>query len=123
MSDQVFLSSQNAVEIVSCKIDPIPLPNHPQITARVRQIPIGKLERLSRVAGGKGDEAEKARFELIKDSIVNEDGSPVFATEESIKALKEANAPIFSDLVVVIGKANNKSKAQINEEVDDIEKN
>ncbi len=69
-----------------------------------------------------GPEGDKARAELITLSIVNEDGTPAF-TEESTEALKTANAPIFADLLDAIGKTNNKSKKQIDDEVDNAEKN
>ena len=108
--------------MISCKSEPFELPRHPGTFANVSQLPINELKRLSRVAMKDTDEGHKAQIELITKSIVNEDGTPVF-TPDLAADLKVANAPIFSDLMAVIGKANNKTKADIEEDLDDAEKN
>ena len=118
----VFLSSSNAREIISCKVEPFELPNHPGTSVYVQQIAVNELQRLSRVATKTGPEGDKARIDLIARSIVNEDGTPVFNAELAIQ-LSLANAPIFADLMTVIGKANNKQKADIEKDLDDAEKN
>ncbi len=125
MTTQIVLSSSNAAEIVSCKVEQHQLPNHPHITAYVRQIPIPKLERLSKIASKPGVEGETARIELVQLSIVNEDGTPVFdpKSPDAVVTLREANGPIFVDLLAIIGKSNNKTKKEIDAEADDAEKN
>lgn len=117
-----FLTSANALQIISRKIEEHQLPHHQDVTVRVRQLPIGVLNRLAKSSSGAGVEGDNARCELVRMSIVNEDGSEVFTSEQS-QALKEASAPIFTDLLLVIGKANNKSKQQTDQDVDDLEKN
>jgi hypothetical protein len=116
-----FLGSHNVSEVVACHIETHPLPRHKDMSARVRQIPVGHIDRLFGVAGKEGPDGEKARLELIQRSIVNEDGTPVF-TEESAQALMEGNNPIFLDLIDVISAANNKKKAAIEKEADAAEK-
>jgi hypothetical protein len=117
-----FLTSFNAREIVSCKSEEFELPNHPEYMVRVKQLPIDELKRLSRVATKDTSEGHKAQLELIAKSIVNEDGTPVF-TDELVADLKQANGPIFNDLMIVVGKANNKKKSDIEKDLDDAEKN
>ena len=118
----VFLSSINAREIISCKSEAIELPNHPDTSARVQQLPVNELNRLAKPAVKPGPEGDKARIELITKSIVNEDGTPVF-TAELAADLAVCNAPIFSDLMTVIGKANNKTRPEAEKDLDDAEKN
>jgi len=118
----MFLSSQNAMEIISCKSEEFALPNHPELMVRVKQLPVAELNRLGKPATKQGAEGDKARIELIQKSIVNEDGTPVFTMMDTV-ALSQASAPIFSDLMEVIGKANNKKKADIDKDLDDAEKN
>lgn len=118
----VFLSSLNAREVVACKSEEFILPNHPEYTVRVKQLPIGDLNRLAKPAVKPGPEGDKARIDLITKSLVNEDGSPVF-TAELAADLAMCNAPIFSDLMTVIGKANNKTKPEAEKDLDDAEKN
>ena len=118
----VFLSSLNAREIIACKVEPFELPNHPGTYVYVRQIPIDDLKRLSKIATKDTAEGDKARLELIEKSIVNEDGTTIFTTELA-EDLKVTSGPIFADLMVVIGKANNKTKQKAEEELDDAEKN
>ncbi len=122
MTEPVYIGSHNVREIVSCKIEEHPLKHHPHIIARVKQLPLGVLNRLSRPSLKEGPEGDKARAELIVLSIVNEDGTPAF-TEESAESLKTSSAPIFGDLMDAIGKANNKTKKEIDKEADDAEKN
>jgi hypothetical protein len=122
MTEPVYLGSHNAREIVSCKIEEHSLKHHPHIIVRVKQLPLGVLNRLSRPSTKEGPEGDKARAELITLSIVNEDGTPAFS-EESSEALKTSNLPVFSDLMDAIGKANNKTRKQIDAEADDAEKN
>lgn len=117
-----FIGSHNISETIACHIEPHPLPRHPGMGVHVRQIPVGHIDRLFRLAGEDTPEGEKARLELIQRSIVNEDGTPIF-TEESAKTLIEGNNPIFLDLIDVIGKSNNKKPQQINKEADAAEKN
>ena len=89
---------------------------------RVKQLPMAELNRLARPASKQGAEGDKARVELITKSLVNEDGTPVF-TEDLVTDLATCNAPIFADLMFVIGKANNKTKTEAEKELDDAEKN
>ena len=117
-----FLTSFNAREIVACKSEEFELPKHPEYMVRVKQLPIDELKRLSRVATKDTSEGHKAQLELITKSLVNEDGTPVF-TEELAADLKQSNGPIFADLMAVIGKANNKTKKRVEEDLDDAEKN
>jgi len=117
-----FLTSFNAREVVSCKSEEFELPNHPEYSVRVKQLPIGDLNRLAKPAVKPGPEGDKARIDLITKSIVNEDGTPVF-TSELAADLANCNAPIFSDLMTVIGKANNKTKPEAEKDLDDAEKN
>jgi hypothetical protein len=42
---------------------------------------------------------------------------------EAVVTLREANGPIFVDLLAIIGKSNNKTKKEIDAEADDAEKN
>lgn len=116
------LSSFNAKEIVSCKSELFELPNHPGTFARVQQLPLNDLNRLVKPGAKMGAEGDKARIELITKSIVNEDGTPVF-TPDLAADLANCNAPIFNDLMNIIGKANNKTKQKADEELDDTEKN
>jgi hypothetical protein len=118
----VFLSSSNAREIIACKVEPFELPNHPGTSVYVRQIPIDDLKRLSKISVKDTTEGHKAQIELIEKSIVNEDGTPVF-TAELASELKVTSGPIFTDLMMVIGKANNKTKKKAEEDLDDAEKN
>jgi hypothetical protein len=117
-----FLTSFNAREIVSCKSEEFELPNHPGLMVRVKQLPIAELNRLAKPATKQGIEGDKARVDLITKSLVNEDGTPVFTADQAID-LMQSSAPIFSDLMAVIGKANNKQKADIDKLADDTEKN
>jgi hypothetical protein len=98
------------------------MPNHPDLMVRVKQLPIDELKRLSRVVTKDTSEGHKAQLELITKSLVNEDGTLVF-TEELAADLKQSNAPIFNDLMAVIGKANSKTKKKVEEDLDDAEKN
>jgi hypothetical protein len=117
-----FLGSHNVSETIACKVEPFPLPRHPGMSAYVRQIPVGQVDRLFRLAGDDTEAGQKARMELIQRSIVNADGTAIF-TEDLIQGLIEGNQPIFLDLIDVIGKANNKKPQQIEKEADDAEKN
>lgn len=116
------LSSSNAAEYVRCKIEPHSLPRHPEVTALVKQIPVGELARLSKSAGKDTPEGIKARSELIRQSIVNADETPVF-TAETVQELITGNQPLYLDLLDVIAKANNKKPIDIEAETDAAEKN
>ena len=112
----------NAREVISCKVEPFELPNHPGTSAYVRQIPIEDLKRLSKIATKETPEGHKAQIDLITKSITNEDGTPIF-TEDLAADLKSTSGPIFTDLMLIIGNANNKTKKKIEEDLDDAEKN
>lgn len=117
-----FLGSHNVADLVACHVEEHELPRHKGTFARVRQIPVADVERLFRIAGKQGADGDKARFELICRSIVNEDGTPVF-TDETVQSLKTGNQPIFLDLIDVVARANNKKPAEVQQEADDLEKN
>jgi hypothetical protein len=117
-----FIGSHNISETIACHIEPHPLPRHPGKGVHVKQIPVGHIDRLFKLAGDDTPDGEKARLELIQRSIVNQDGSPLFPSEDAAKALIEGNQPIFLDLIDVIGKANNKKPNQIDKEADAAEK-
>jgi|GEM_PF-6576246 len=118
-----YLTSENAEAESACVIEEFPLPHKPTMKARVKQLPIGELRRLHRAAQrGTPMEQEKAEIEMIQKSIVNADGTPVYS-EERLKALKSCNQPLMNSLAKVIGLANNKTPKQVNEEIDDLEKN
>lgn len=117
-----FLGSHNVSETIACQIEPHVLPRHPDMSAHVKQIPVGHIDRLFKLAGDETPDGEKARLELIQRSIVNQDGSPVFTSDDATKALIEGNQPIFLDLIDVIGKANNKKPKQLDKEADAAEK-
>jgi hypothetical protein len=122
MTEPVFIGSHNARQIVACKVEELALKHHPDVMVRVKQLPMGVLKRLSKPATKDNPEGEKARIELITLSVVNEDGTPAFTSEDAA-ALADASAPIFNDLMDAIGRANNKTKQQIDEELDNAEKN
>jgi hypothetical protein len=122
MTEPVFIGSHNARQIVACKVEELTLKHHPEVMVRVKQLPMGVLKRLSKPATKDNPEGDKARIELITLSVVNEDGTPAFTSEDAA-ALADASAPIFNDLMEAIGRANNKTKQQIDEQLDNAEKN
>ena len=120
---KIRLSSQNAAEVVARKTDTVTLPNHPDIEVIVRQLPLNVLRRLSNQSRSKNEEeAEAAELDLIRLSFVNEDGSEVFTTE-TVQELKTGSPPIFTDLVTVMGRANNKRQKDLEKDLEDAEKN
>lgn len=120
---RIRLNSSNATEVIARKSTPVVLPNHPEIEVLVRQLPLNVLRRLSNESRSKNEtEAEAAELELIRLSFVNDDGSEVWTTE-TVKDLKESSAPIYNDLVIVMGRANNKKSKEIEKAIEDAEKN
>jgi hypothetical protein len=110
-----------ARQIVS-KIETLPLPSDPETLVRIKQLPIGIIRRLGELATQDGAEGDKARAELIQRSIVDESGNPIF--EADYPLMDELTVELLTDLMTLIGKANNKSAGKsFSQQVDDAEKN
>lgn len=116
------LSSSTVRKIVS-KVEKFTLPSDPETTVYIRQLPIGVIRKMQAAVSRDDDEGDAARAKLIKMSIVDEEGSPVF--DESYPLMDEMTAELLTDLMTLIGKANNKAagKSNITEQVDAAEKN
>lgn len=110
-----------ARQIIS-KIETLPLPSDPETLVRIKQLPIGVLRRLGDASTQDGAEGDKARAELIQRSVVDESGNPVF--EADYPLMEELTVELLTDLMTLIGKANNKSAGKsFSQQVDDSEKN
>jgi hypothetical protein len=110
-----------ARQIVS-KIETLPLPSDPETLVRIKQLPIGVLRRLGDSSTQDGAEGDKARAELIQRSIVDESGNPIFDADYPL--MEELTVELLTDLMTLIGKANNKSAGKsFSQQVDDAEKN
>jgi hypothetical protein len=116
-----YFGRELARQIVS-KIETLPLPSDPDTLVRIKQLPIGIIRRLGELATQDGAEGDKARGELIQRSVVDADGNPIF--EANYPLMDELTVELLTDLMTLIGKANNKSAAKsFSQQVDDAEKN
>jgi hypothetical protein len=116
-----YFGRELARQIVS-KIETLPLPSDPETLVRIKQLPIGIIRRLGELATQDGAEGDKARGELIQRSVVDADGNPIF--EANYPLMDELTVELLTDLMTLIGKANNKSAAKsFSQQVDDAEKN
>jgi hypothetical protein len=116
-----YFGRELARQIVS-KIETFPLPSDSETLVRIKQLPIGVLRRLGELATQDGAEGDKARGELIQRSVVDADGNPIF--EANYPLMDELTVELLTDLMTLIGKANNKSAPKsFSQQVDDAEKN
>lgn len=115
-------SASNFQSIVS-KVEALPLPSDAETIVHIKQLPMGILRRLAPLATQDGDAGDDARCELIRRSVVNPDGSPVF--DSAYPLMDEITAELLNDLMVIIGKANikNASSGDMDKKIEEAEKN
>lgn len=114
--------SASSFKDICGKVEELPLPSDPETVVRIRHLPIGVLRRLADPATKDGEEGDKARAELIRRSVVDGEGKPIF--DEAYPLADELTVELLQDLMTLIGKVNNKSAGKdLTKQVDEAEKN
>ncbi len=101
-----YLTSENVAEISSDDIGEYPLPWDPEILVRVKSVSMARMKQYQELAAKGGAVASAADKSLIRESIINPDGTPVYATEAMAETMLKGRTRLVAALVKMISRHN-----------------
>jgi hypothetical protein len=101
-----YFCSDNIAEVSAADIGEYPLPFDPEMLVRVKSVPMARMKQFfesNQKGGAVASAAEKA---LIQESIINPDGTPVYASKDHAESLLKGRTRLVSALVKMISLHN-----------------
>ena len=112
-----YLNKENRSEVSAKRVGDYPLPYDPDLLVRVQSLPMARMNRYSEAAQAGGERARVQTYQLIADSIVDENGERVWESGNIQKELADADCRLVSALIKIIGQHNGGNDQEIEEMV------
>lgn len=100
-----YLNAELASVIANEDVGEYPLPFDPDITVRVRSVPMARMKQYQEALVKGGSLATAATKDLIRESIIDESGEAVYTKDTAEKLLK-GRTRLIAALVNMISKHN-----------------
>ena len=100
-----YFNSAMLDEISGEDIGEYPLPFDTDIIVRIKSVPMARMRQYHESIGKGGSVAAAADKALIRESIVNEDGTPVYSAEK-VESLLKGRTRLVSALIRLISYHN-----------------
>ncbi len=82
------------------------LPDDPTILVRVKSVSVHRMKQYQEAAAKGGNIQRKAQAELIADSVIDENGKPVFSATKLYETMGRVRTRRFIGLVNIVSKHN-----------------
>lgn len=101
-----YLCTENLNEVSADDIEEYPLPFAPDMLVRVQSVPMSRMKQYHDLVSKGGSVASAAQKALIRDSIINPDGSPVYKDNAAAEAILKSPTRLISALIQMISLHN-----------------
>ena len=98
-----YLDKQTLSDKTNSGIHEFSLPYDPETIVRVKEQPIARMNRYSEAVQVGGNRAKQESYALILDSIVDDNGDPIFESREQIA---KSACRLVTALIKMIGQVN-----------------
>ena len=101
-----YFCSENVEQVSADDIGEFPLPFDPEMIVRVKSVPMARMKQFQESSQKGGAVAAAAEKALIRDSIINPDGSPVYGTPSAAEAMLKGRTRLIAALIHMISMHN-----------------
>jgi len=101
-----YFCSDNVAEVSADDIGEYPLPFDPEMIVRVKSVPMSRMKQFQESNQKGGAVASAAEKALIRDSIINPDGTPVYGTSEAAESMLKGRTRLVAALIHMISVHN-----------------
>ena len=101
-----YLCTENLSEVSADDIEEYPLPFDPDMLVRVQSVPMSRMKQYHDSVSKGGAVASAAQKSLIRDSIINPDGTPVYKDNATAEAMLKGRTRLVSALIQMISLHN-----------------
>ena len=101
-----YFCSENVEAVSADDIGEFPLPFDPEMIVRVKSVPMYRMKQFQEASQKGGSVAAAAEKALIRDSIINPDGSPVYGNNDAAEAMLKGRTRLIAALIKMISAHN-----------------
>jgi hypothetical protein len=101
-----YLSAENVEEAAAADVAEYPLPYDPEMIVRIKAASMARLSRYQESQKSNGAAARKAQYALIAESVVDENGQPIWQSAEQVERIGKSKTRLMVALVKMIGHHN-----------------
>jgi hypothetical protein len=101
-----YLTSENVAEISADDVGEFPLPWDPEMIVRVKSVSMARMKQFQESSQKGGAVAASAEKQLIRDSIINPDGTPVYASTDAAESMLKGRTRLVAALIKMISAHN-----------------
>lgn len=101
-----YFCSENVAEVSADDIGEYPLPFDPDMIVRVQSVPMSRMRQYHDAVTKGGAVAVTAQKSLIRESIINPDGTLVYKDNAAAEAMLKGRTRLISALVQIISAHN-----------------
>ena len=101
-----YFSTETLPDVSAEDVSEYPLPFDPDMLVRVKSVPMSRMKQYQDSAAKGGSVAAAAEKALIRDSIVNPDGSPVYASDAIAEQMLKGRTRLVAALLRMISLHN-----------------
>ena len=101
-----YFCSDNVAEVSADDIGEFPLPFDPEMIVRVKSVPMARMKQFQESSQKGGAVAAAAEKALIRDSIINPDGSPVYSDKDAAETMLKGRTRLIAALISMISRHN-----------------
>lgn len=101
-----YFCSDNVAEVSADDIGEYPFPFDAEMIVRVQSLPMARMKQFQDAIAKGGAVAAAAEKALIRDSIINPDGSPVYGSKDAVEATLKGRTRLVSALIKMISAHN-----------------
>ena len=116
-----YFCTDNVDEVSAEDVQDYPLPFNPEMLVRVQSVPMNRMKQYHDAVSKGGAVAIAAQKSLIRDSIINPDGSPVYKDSAKAEAMLKGRTRLVSALIQIIS-LHNGGEDKVTNEADTAEK-
>ncbi len=110
-----YFSTALLEELSAEDVAEYPLPFAPDVLVRVKSVPMARMKQYLESQSKGGAVAAAAQKMLIRDSIINPDGTPVYASDSQVETAMKGRTRLMSALMKIINLHNGGEDAIVEE--------
>lgn len=101
-----YFSTEMLPELAGEDIQDYPLPFAPDIMVRIKSVPMARMRQYHDSVHKGGSVAAAADKALIRESVINEDGTPVYKTDAMAEQMLKGRTRLVTALIRLISLHN-----------------
>lgn len=101
-----YFSTETLSDVSAEDVSEYPLPFDTDMLVRVKSVPMARMKQYQELAAKGGSVAAAAEKSLIRDSIINPDGSPVYSSEAVAEQMLKGRTRLVAALIKMISLHN-----------------